>query len=152
MISIVDQVIEAIQAADVAGDFTIPNLSVKEAYSVNTPTYPLVSIEEMMSNDGLYVDGQPRIVGNRFTVECYCKATDLTGSGGGILSARASAKLLGIEIDAFLNSNYNFSQVGDSICRPATTDNTVFRYVARYTVVIDDDPSNDTTVYLYRNI
>lgn len=146
MVSIVEQIITELEGHT----FTIPSVTVKETYNPEKPSYPLITIDEMPSNEGIRVDGQPRIVSNLYTVECYCRATDLTGSGGGILSPKAAARLLGIETDTFLNTNFNFSQFGDSICRPANTDNTVYRFISRYATVIDDNPTDPDNVYMYR--
>lgn len=134
--------VEQIETALGLQVFTIPGTTVKQTYDVKTPVYPLITIEEMPSNDGIEVDGQPRIVSNRYVIECYCRATALTGL---TLSANTSARTLGLEVDTYLNETFNFKQVGDALCRPINVDKSVYRWIARYTTVIDQ--SNG---YIYR--
>ncbi len=145
MISFVEQFITALGLQT----WTIPTVSVKEAYNPNKPDYPLITIDEMPSDTGITVDGVPRIVSNRYTIECYCRATDLTGS---ILTAKASARILGLEVNNYLSTTFNFSQVGDAICRPINEDNSVYRWIARYTTVIDENPVSLTKAYIYRDL
>lgn len=146
MILLDEQIRDAIEAET----YTIPNVTVKAVYDPNSNVnFPLVTLDELASNDGIYVDGQPRIVSNRYIVECYCRATDLGVDG--ILSPRDSARTLGVEIDTFLNQNFNFSQFGDTLCIPINADKTVYRWVARYDTVIDQNPNNDPdNAYMYR--
>lgn len=134
---------EQIKTALEGETFTIPNVTVETSFPTQSPSYPLIVITENPSNDGILVDGKPRIVGNRYIIECYSRAVDLGDDG--LLRADDAARLLGVEADTFLNNTYNFNQVGDSLSNPINEDNSVYRFVSRYTTIIDQN-----TGYIYR--
>jgi len=125
--------LKEIKIALAAHTFSVSDVTVRSSYSTNQPTYPLIIITENPSNDGVYVDAQPRIVTNLYQVEVYCKDTDISGT---IYTSDEVSKILGVEVDTFLNTTFNFTQIGEPFGSPVT-DTSVYRWVIRYSAIID---------------
>lgn len=114
--------------------FPLDTVTIRSASSQQTPVYPLITIEEVPTNNGVYVDAQPRIVQNVYQFEYYCQNSMIDDI---ITSAEDVSKLLGIDTDTFLNQTFNMTQLGDPFGNPMTNDNNVYRWVVRYTATID---------------
>jgi hypothetical protein len=120
-------------AALKAHTFTLPNVSVKPAYTGTDPVCPMLVLKEQPSNDGVYLDGMPCAVRNVFTLEAY--AQDMTIQDVPISKRDAAMKLIA-EADALLNKDFMFTMIGP--VQPAPySDPTIFRAVANYFVYID---------------
>lgn len=129
MILIGDQIITRLQS-----DLTFPKVIVKDFYSISMVAPPMVTLNEMPGEGVLFPDGQPKIVRNSFQIEVYCKQQMANGIA---MTAIAAAKALMLEVDAFLNSTFGLSQVGDVPFSPYVSDQTIMRGVARYRGDID---------------
>lgn len=114
--------------------FPIENVTVRSASSQQIPIYPLITVEEVPTNTGVYVGGQPRIVKNIYQFEYYCQNSMIDDI---ITSAEDMSKLLGIDTDSFLNETFNMTQIGDPFGNPMASDNNIYRWVVRYTTTID---------------
>lgn len=112
---------------------SLSNVTVKGAYSVTSPTCPLLALDELPSNDGVYVDGMPCVVRNVLTLEAYAKDMSIQG----VITPKhdAAVKLL-MEADSFLNENFWLTMIGPIQAAPYS-DTTIYRAVANYYVYID---------------
>lgn len=110
-----------------------PSINVSEAYSVSAPKCPQITFSEIPSNAGVYLDGNPRVVRNIFTIEVYCK--DMTVAGKPTRKRDAAMDLI-LQVDKFLNKQYGLTMTGNVNAAPYA-DQTVFRAVANYTAYID---------------
>lgn len=129
MILIGPEIIEALKAHT----FTVPKVTVKAAFSVASPTCPLLALDELPSNDGAYIDGMPCVVRNVFTLESYAKDTVIQGVA--TPKHDASVQLI-MEADALLNQRFGLTMIGPIQAAPYT-DTTIFRAVANYIAYID---------------
>lgn len=129
MILIGPEIIAALKAHT----FTVPKVTVKDAYSVTSPTCPLLALDELPSNDGAYVDGSPCVVRNVLTLEAYAKDMSIQGA---ITPKHDAAVKLIMEADAFLNDNFWLTMIGPVQAAPYS-DSTIYRAVANYYVYID---------------
>jgi hypothetical protein len=120
--------------------FTLSNVSTKPAYSVSSPTCPMLALDEQPSNDGVYVDGMPCVVRNILVLEAYAK--DMMIQGVATSKHDAAYKLIE-EADAFLNQQFGLTMVGPIQGAPYS-DSTIYRAVANYYVYID---TRTNTVY-----
>jgi len=114
--------------------FTIPNVTIRSTYPTSKPQYPLIIIGENTTNNGVYVDAQPRIVTNLYQLEVYCKTMDISGT---IYTSDEVSKILGVEVDTLLNTTFNFTQIGEPFGSPLVNDSSVYRWVIRYKAIID---------------
>lgn len=120
--------------------FTVPKVTVKAAYSVSSPTCPLLALDELPSNEGAYVDGMPCVVRNVLTLESYAKDTVIQGIA---TPKHDLAVQLIIEADTFLNQQFGLTMIGPIQAAPYS-DATIYRAVANYYVYID---TRTNTVY-----
>jgi hypothetical protein len=127
-------------AALKAHTFTLGKVTVRAAYSGTTPTCPMLTLDELPSNDGAYVDGLPCVVRNVLTLEAYAKDMSIQGV---ITPKRDAAYKLLMEADAFLNEQYGLTMIGQIQAAPYT-DATIFRAVANYFAYID---TRTNTIY-----
>lgn len=116
-----------------AHTFTIPKVTVKPAYSVSSPTCPLLTLDELPSNDGVYIDGMPCVVRNVLTLEAYAK--DKVIQGVATPKHDVAVKLI-MEADTFLNEDFGLTMIG-SIQGAPYSDSTIYRAVANYFAYID---------------
>ncbi|WP_312694116.1 hypothetical protein [Caproiciproducens sp.] len=129
MILIGSDIIESLKAHT----FTIPKVTVKAAYSVASPTCPLLALDELPSNDGAYIDGMPCVVRNVLTLESYAKDTAVQGVA---TPKHDVAVQLIMEADALLNQQFGLTMVGPIQAAPYS-DSTIYRAAANYYVYID---------------
>lgn len=129
MILIGPEIIAALKAHT----FSLSNVAVKAAYSVASPTCPLLALDELPSNEGVYIDGTPCGVRNVFTLEAYAKNMTIQGIA---TSKRDAAMKLILEADAFLNENFLFTMIGTVQGAPYS-DSTIYRAIANYFVYVD---------------
>jgi hypothetical protein len=120
-------------AALKAHTFTLDKVSVKAAYSVKSPACPMLTLDELPSNDGAYIDGLPCVVRNVLTLEAYAKDMSIQGV---ITPKRDAAYKLIMEADDFLNEAYGLTMIGQIQAAPYS-DTTIFRAVANYFAYID---------------
>lgn len=129
MILIGPEIIEALKAHT----FRVPKVTVKAAYSITSPTCPLLALDELPSNDGTYIDGMPCVVRNVLTLESYAKDMSIQG----VITPKHDAAVgLIMEADAFLNENFGLTMIGPIQAAPYS-DSTIYRAVANYYVYID---------------
>lgn len=113
--------------------FTLSNVTVKAAYSVASPTCPLLALDELPSNDGAYIDGMPCAVRNVLTLEAYAK--DSVIQGVATPKHDAAVKLL-MEADTLLNQQFGLTMIGTIQAAPYS-DSTIYRAIANYFVYVD---------------
>lgn len=128
-----------------ASTFSLGDVTVRESYQDEAVTCPMLAVDELPWNGPLegYADGQPRIVRNIITLESYAKAMAINGK---VLSKKKAAIQLLIEADKILNETYGLTMTGPIQAAPYS-DQTIFRAVATYTVLIDTQ-----TGVLYRGL
>lgn len=136
MILIGSNIIDTLKAS-------LNNVTIRESYTGLPPVYPMITIDEIPSNDGGYAGNQPRIVRNIFTLEVYAKNMMMNGKP---MSKKSAAMLLIMQADKILNEVYGLTMTGNVHGAPYD-DETVFRVVARYNVYIDTQ-----TKVLYRGL
>lgn len=129
MVSIRKQIIEDIKNANI-----IEN--VHDFYSDEEIKLDLLTIQELPTNDGVEVDGQPKIVKNIYEFEIYAKNRIINNE---VYSARDMLDTYSIALDNFINTTYGMTQIGEPVIAPYDTDNTVKRMVLRYSGLIDKD-------------
>jgi hypothetical protein len=113
-------------------------VNIRDFYKVQKLTPPLVAIQELPSNDGVYLDNQPAIVMNTYQVETYAKAKTIDGKAiSGIDLAKQIAKVT----DDYLNTEFGLTMSGSISVQPYE-DTGVTRLVARYTAYIDTRTNN----------
>lgn len=129
MILLCEEIMEALQKAA----FTIPGIKVRDDYTVETISCPLLVLEERPGNTGVYLDNQPKVVRNLYILEAYTRDMRVEGKP---LSKKAAAMRMLMEADKQLNEKYGLTMNGEASAAPYN-DPTVFRAVARYTAYID---------------
>lgn len=129
MILIANEIIETLENST----FTIPVSSVKEFYDINKIECPQIAINELPSNDGVYLDNQPLVVQNVFTVEIYAKQMIVSGTP---YNKRKAAIIIALEVDKILNETYGLTMQGPIQAAPYE-DETIFRAVMNYMAYID---------------
>lgn len=103
------------------------------AYTASTPTCPMLTIDELPSNDGIFIDGMPCVVRNILTLEAYVQDSYIQK----VLTSKHDAAIrLIMEADAFLNQQFGLTMIGPIKAAPYT-DTTIFRAVANYFAYID---------------
>lgn len=116
-------------------DGTFSKVEVKKVYEVpRDVTYPLVTIQEIENteNTRYSTDEGEQVTNLSYQIDCYCKTTQL--SDGTFLNASDSAKLLGVIVSKLLGGeNYKLARVGNSPMVSVNQDNTVMRYIQRFT-------------------
>lgn len=123
-----------------ASTFSLGTVNAHEAYNDTAPKYPLLTLDEIPTNTGVYLDNQPGIVRNIFTLEAYAKAMTVNGS---IIAKRSASLTLLMEADKVLNEKYGITMTGTPVGAPYS-DQTVFRWVANYFAYID---TRTNTIY-----
>lgn len=113
---------------------SFPNVSVKDFYMVSTPSCPLVTVDEILSNDGIYISNQPRVIPVNLTIEVYCKQMKLYGK---TVTGNYACRILASEIDGLMNNKCTFSLMGDAYFSPYQNDQSITRGVMRYTGFYD---------------
>jgi hypothetical protein len=56
---------------------------------------------------------------------------------GTIYTSDEVSKILGVEVDTLLNTTFNFTQIGEPFGSPLVNDSSVYRWVIRYSAIID---------------
>ena len=128
MILIGSDIIKALKAST----FSIGAVNVHESYS-GSVSYPMLVLDELPGDDGVYIDGQPCVVRNILTLESYAKAMTVKGK---IISKKTAAEQFLIEADKILNGTFGLTMTGNIQAAPYS-DQTVFRAVANYFAYID---------------
>ena len=147
MTDILDEVLRFLKEEAV---FTLPNVTVKEAYLVNTDLdLPLLTVDELPGNDGVYLDNQPRVVHNLITLEAYASQLVFEDPASGepvLLTGKRAAYRLLEEADKQLNARFGLTMTG-SIAYAPYEDTNVVRVQANYFAYIDT-----RTNLIYRRI
>lgn len=128
MILIGESILNSLKAAS----YPVP-MTVRDFYAPEAPVIPMITLDELPSNDGVYLDNQPAVVTNILTLEVYAKAKSV---GGVALSAKALALQLMKIADDLLNQTYGITMTGQIAIAPYS-DPSVCRIVARYEAYID---------------
>lgn len=135
MILIGDNIIATLKAST----FSLGAVNAHESYSGDI-SYPMLVLDELPSNNGIYLDGNPSVVRNIFTLESYAKGLTVKGK---IVSKKTAAIQFLIEADKILNDTYGLTMAGQIQAAPYS-DPTVFRAVANYIAYID---TRTNTIY-----
>lgn len=130
MILIAPDIIKALKSHTFSLDRKV---NVSEAYSVTSPTYPMLTLDELPSNDGAYIDGMPCVVRNVLILEAYAQNSYIQKE---LKSRREAVLALMIEADTFLNENFGLTMIGPVQAAPYS-DSAIYRAVANYYVYID---------------
>ena len=129
MIQIAPELLKALREID----FGIPDVDVRDAYFISDPTLPMLTLDELPGNDGVYLDNQPFIVTNIFTVEAYASQMVVREQA---MTGKEIAYTLLDAADKLLNKQFGLTMSGNITAAPYQ-DQRVFRAVARYTAYID---------------
>lgn len=129
MIQISSNVLELLKGID----YGLPEVDVRDAYLTDDPHLPMITVDELPGNEGVYLDNQPAIVTNIITVECY--ATQMMADGIP-QTGKAIAYDLIDRADRILNEKLGLTMQGTIAAAPYS-DQRVFRAVARYVAYID---------------
>lgn len=165
MTSILDEILRFLKE-DVV--FRLPEVTVKEAYLVNTALeLPLLTVDEFPGNDGVYLDNQPHIVRNVITLEAYADQSETgeealqsesddyigTESNNPIfidpeenefyLTGRRAAMQILMDADRKLNEKFGLTMIGNIAYAPYQDPNVV-RAVSTYFAYID---TRTNTIY-----
>lgn len=128
MIMIVSDIINALKTVA----YPLP-VTIRDFYSVDKIATPLITVDELSSNEGVYLDNQPEVVTNTYTIEVYAKAKTINGTA-------MTSKALALEIvqaaDKALNEVYGLTMTGQIAIAPYQDEN-ICRVVARYRAYID---------------
>lgn len=128
MILIASDIINALKTVA----YLLP-VTIRDFYSVDKITTPLITVDELPSNEGVYLDNQPEVVTNTYTIEVYAKAKTINGTA-------MTSKALALEIvqaaDKALNEAYGLTMTGQIAIAPYQ-DQSICRVVARYRAYID---------------
>lgn len=114
-------------------DYGLPEVDVRDAYLTDDPHLPMITVDELPGNEGVYLDNQPSIVTNIITVECYATQMMVEGSPQ---TGKAVAYDLIDRADRVLNEKLGLTMQGTITAAPYS-DQRVFRAVARYVAYID---------------
>jgi hypothetical protein len=120
-------------AALSANTYTVSGVTAKDFYSVSAIVCPQLTLDELPGNDGVYLENQPTIVRNVFTLEAYAKNMMVAGKP---MTKKASAMLMITEADKVLTEQFGLTMQGEITIAPYT-DATIIRAVARYIAYID---------------
>lgn len=123
--------------------YTIENVRIKNFYDVTKIQCPQIVLDELPSNDGIYLNNQPCITQNIFTIETYTKQMIINGLQR---NKKDVAMILISEVDEILNQTYGLTMAGNITVLPYE-DGSIFRAIARYTAYIDK-----RTNLIYRNL
>lgn len=129
MIQISPDVLGALKGVD----YGLPEVDVRDAYLTDDPHLPMITVDELPGNEGVYLDNQPSIVTNIITVECYATQMMVEGSPQ---TGKAVAYDLIDRVDRVLNEKLGLTMQGTITAAPYS-DQRVFRAVARYVAYID---------------
>lgn len=128
MIFIGEHIIESLKSKD----YPCP-VTVQDFYKVQKLQTPLITIQELPSNDGVYLDNQPAVTQNTFVIEVYAKSKTIKGKA---TSGSDLAKQIISVVDGAVNADFGLTMVGNITSQPYV-DPAVTRLVARYTAYID---------------
>lgn len=135
MVRIGKQIIQDIINADIVED-------VRDYNSTDEPIFDMITVNEIPTNEGIEVDGQPRITKNYFEFEIYCQPKIVNGI---VKNAIERINEVSLELDSFLNLTYGMNLIGQPVPAPYSGDSTVMRYFMRYSAFIDNE-----TLQIYR--
>lgn len=138
MLSMKNQIIDEIKSQNIVSE-------VRDFYSQADPIFPMITVQEFPTSTGLMTNGQPNIVTNYYQFEIYCKNTILNKV---ITSANDKLFEFGVALDNYVNTKYLMNQVGEPIILPYPSDQTVMRWVVRYSLILGEN--NDGTISTYR--
>lgn len=110
-----------------------PELHVRDAYLGEEPEFPMLTIEEIPSNTGVYLDNQPTVVMNIFQIEVYAKQSVV---GGELRNKKDAAMHYALLADDFLNRKYGFT-MRESVTGAPYSDPSVYRVPLRYAAYMD---------------
>lgn len=133
MILIGQEIIDTLKAVT----YPLP-VTVRDFYSVDKITTPLITVDELPSNEGVYLDNQPAIVTNIYTIEVYAKQKTVDGA---LMSSKSLALSIMQTADRALSEVYGLTMTGQIAIAPYE-DQSICRVVARYVAYIDT--RNDT--------
>lgn len=128
MIFISEGIIDTLEAVT----YPLP-VTVRDFYSVDKITAPLITVDELPSNEGVYLDNQPEVVTNIYTVEVYAKAKTVNGT---VMTSKTLALEIMQAADKALNEVYGLTMTGQIAIAPYQ-DESICRIVARYRAYID---------------
>lgn len=129
MIQISSDVLELLKGID----YGIPEVDVRDVYLTDDPHLPMIAVDELPGNDGVYLDNHPSIVTNIFTIECY--ATQMMVDGSPQTGKAVAYRLMDLA-DRELTGKLGLTMQGTITAAPYS-DQRVFRAVARYVAYID---------------
>lgn len=133
MILIGQEIIDTLKAVV----YPVP-VTVRDFYSADKIATPLLTVDELPGNEGVYLDNQPAIVTNTYTIEVYAKQKTV---GGVLMSSKALALSIILAADKALNEVYGLTMTGQIAIAPYENQD-ICRVVARYVAYIDT--RNDT--------
>lgn len=123
-----DEIIETLSSAA----YPLP-VTVRDFYSASKISPPLITVDELPSNDGVYLHNQPAIVTNIFTIEVYAAAKTVNGR---VYNQKQLAMEIANVADDALNTAYGLTMTGAISIAPYA-DQSVCRLVMRYVAYID---------------
>ena len=112
-------------------------LHVYEAYSVQTPTYPAIVVDEVINREKVSVGRQERVTQLAYRFEIHCR-DEWDEAAQAPISRRQVAQRLGSEVDQMVRETLGLTRTGDPAYLPAA-DQTVGRYVLTYQCYLSDD-------------
>lgn len=128
MILFADEIIETLKGVS----YPLP-VAVRDFYSASKIAPPLITVDELPSNEGVYLHNQPAIVTNVFTIEVYAAAKTIDGIA---YNQKQLAMEIALIADKALNETYGLTMTGRIAIAPYS-DPSVCRAVMRYAAYID---------------
>lgn len=110
------------------------SVEVRDFYSPDPVRPPMLVLDEAPSNEGVYLNGQPAVVTNIFTLEAYAKAKTINGRAVG---QKELALDIIMEADRILTLEFGLTMRGQAAAIAPYQDQGVCRAVARYIGYID---------------
>ena len=108
--------------------------TIVEGYPATTPLYPAIIVQEIDNISNKTLLGEELYSTLTYDIEIYARdmivATVAT-------SSKTTVKGIASMVDTTLNSYYGFKRTVASLV-PYSVDNTVSRYLLRYTVILDN--------------
>lgn len=128
MILFGDAIIETLKSAPYPLSVTV-----RDFYSAGKISPPLITVDELPGNEGVYLHNQPEIVTNLFTIEVYAAAKTIDGKP---YNQKQLAMEIALAADKVLNEVYGLTMTGQIAVAPYR-DPHVCRVVMRYLAYID---------------
>lgn len=122
MTSIKQQIISYLKSLDL-------DITVRKAYSVSTPKYPMVTVQEISNSTRQAIHGEEQYANLGYQINIYAKDA-CPNSADEICLALAE------QIDSELQKTFGFLRTSMTPL-PDDDDDTVIRYAIRYTGVLD---------------